>query len=433
MKNNIKKVIILTAALVAGVAGLFVYQVQKVRHYTPQTAEIIVSNHDVIETAFMLKNDEPVSFSLAEHLTFISDVENGTAVLPDKKTVFGFYECDAEYAYDEYNPAVSYTSSDESRVTVDENGTVTAHSKGQAVVTVTADAVTCEIPVTVYRIVAVSELEQGTVLLKGETKSLLTLEEYELPAADFYSSDEKVAKVDENGTVIAISKGKAQIYTFKDPEQTEKVTADITVKQPVESASMKARNIYVGRSITLKATYSPQNADYGTTFTYTSSNPDVVSISGNTAKGVKEGEAIITATSANGVAAKARVTVTKQPVATATITPVKKSEFEKYDGEKYTDDSPYASYFKITFDQPVIGFRLNVVNDDGTTKTTGRAIYNNAQVPAGTPLYFGVCINQSDVVDTRGFSYVNQDGSKVSYSIHLSLKDSSGTVLKTKY
>ena len=110
---------------------------------------------------------------------------------------------------------------------------------------------------------------------------------------------------------------------------------------------------------------------------------------------------------------------------------ISKSDYESYKGEKFSDGSPYVSYFKITFDHPVDNFRINYVEDDGTKKKAGDAIYKNVEVAADSPLYFAICLNESDVLDTRGFYYTNKDGNKKYYSLHVSGRD--GSVLMSEY
>lgn len=431
MNNKIKNIVIGLVLAIAVTGGLFVYEVNKEHHYTPKTAEILVENREQLKTEFIMKDNETAQIALAQKLSFVSDVENGTANLESTKKVFGFYECEINRVYDEYNPAVTYTISDSSIAQIDENGVITAVTKGEAVVTVTADEISTDIPLTVYKAVEIVQLEQDVVLLKGERKSFLSLGEYEVVLSEFYSTDEKVVAVNRNGTATAVGKGKAEVFTYKDEAKTEKISTKVTVKQPVESLSMAGITLYVGDSATLKATYKPRNADYGTNISYKTSDSTVAGVNGNVVTALKAGETTITATSANGVKIQTKLTVLTPPKATPTVTTITKAEFDAYGGEKFTDYSPYDSYFKITFDQPVLGFMINYVNDTGTSKTIGDAIYNNAQVPANTPLYFAVCINTSDVFHTRGFSYTNRDGSKVSYGLHFSGWD--GSVIKSKY
>lgn len=431
MGKNVKRRLIAVVAAAVCICGRFIYEVNREHHYTPVTAEIVPEKKDILQTAFVLKDNAPVELNLSQHLRFVSDVENGSANLETKKKVFGFYECDINRVYDEYLPTVTYSIGDSSIATVDENGVVTAIAKGQTSLTVTADDISIELPVTVYRGVKIDRLEQNVSLIKGESKSFLKVEEFELPLSQFYSSNENVVTVDKNGTANAVGKGTAEIYTFKDEVQTEKISTKVVVKQPVESVTMKHVTVYVGETATLKGSYAPRDADYGTKLSYKSENPEIATVSGNTVTGVKAGDAAITITSANGKTGKAGVTVVNPPRAVPVIHNISKSEFESYTGEKFTDNSPYASYFTIAFDQPVMSFRINEVDEDEYSIKTGSAIYNNAQVPANTPLYFAICVNQSDVVARRGFSYVNKDGSLISYWLHFSGWD--GSITSGKY
>ena len=428
MKNKFKIIILLSVIILAIIGGLFIYEVKKEHHYTPVTAEIVIDSEDNIKNAFIIKDGVMPTLNLAEYLTFVSDVENGTANLETTKKVFGFYECEINRVYDEYLPDVSYKSSNTDIAETDENGVITSKAKGETVITVTADNITLDIPVTVYRGIEIAQLEQDIVLLKGESKSFLSVEEYDVVLSEFYSSDENVASVNKNGTVTANSKGKAEIYTYKDDE---KISTQITVKQPVESVSLSNITLYTGESTTLKASYKPSNADYGTSFTYKVTDTSVASVNGDVLTANKAGETVVTVSSGNGVSTQAKITVLNPPKATPKIKTISKSEYDSYKGEKYSDGSPYASYFKITFDHPVVSFRINYVEDDGTKKKAGDAIYKNAEVAADSPLYFAICINESDVLDTRGFYYTNKDGSKKYYSLRVSGRD--GSVLMSEY
>ena len=428
MKNKFKIIILISICILVVVGGLFIHEVKKEHHYTPVTAEIVIENEDTIKNAFIIKDGIMPALNLAEHLTFVSDVEKGTANIETTKKVFGFYECEINRVYDEYIPAVTYKSSDTDIAEIDENGVITSKTKGETVITVTADSVTLDIPVTVYRGIEIAQLEQNIVLLKGESKSFLSVEEYDVVLSEFYSSDENIASVNKNGTVTANSKGKTEIYTYNDDE---KISTQVTVKQPVESASISSITLYTGESVSVKVSYKPTNADYGTNFTYKVADTSVASVNGNTVSAIKAGETVITAVSGNGISAQAKITVLNPPKATPEIKTISKDKYDSYKGEKYSDGSPYASYFKITFDHPVEKFRINYVEDDGTKKKAGDAIYKNAEVAADSPLYFAICINESDVLDTRGFYYTNKDGSKKYYSLHVSGRD--GSVLMTEY
>lgn len=431
MNGKLKKIAGVLAVFLICVIGLFVYEIKKEEHYTPHTAEIVFDEEKFPATALVLKERGTENFNLADCLTFLSDVDNGTANLEATKRVFGFYECDVNRVFDDYVPVIGYQSSDENIATVNENGVITPVSKGTATITVTADDISLDIPITVYKLVKLTDVEQNIVIFKGKIKSIFSLSDYEIPMSEIYSSNENIVAVNQDGTITGISRGKAEVFVYTNEEKTEKLSTTVTVKQPVETVSIENITIYMGDTVTLKTSYGPADADYGNTFTYKSADSSVAFVDGNTVSGLKAGETTITATSGNNVSRQAKITVLAPPKATPTVTTIKKEEFETYGGEKYTDGSDYDSYFKISFNHPIASFRLNNISDDGSTKTTGSAIYNNVSVEANSPIYFRVYVNQSDVFDYIGFSYVNKDGTSKTYSLHTSGRD--GSVLMTEY
>ncbi len=125
-------------------------------------------------------------------------------------------------AEDEYS--LSFSSSDENIATVDENGQVTAvnESESPAVITVTLSYLgktftdSCEVyVVTPVEKVTLSATELS--LEKGEKASLtaeVSPEDATIKTVLFHSSDEKVAKVSENGEITAVSEGTATITAY---------------------------------------------------------------------------------------------------------------------------------------------------------------------------------------------------------------------------
>ncbi len=432
MNKKIKIAIVCVTLIALVIGGLFIYHVNRPYHYTPVTSEIILNDEASLKSPILLSDDESeVEIALNEKLNFVSDVDNGTANLSTRQLVFGFYECDINRVYDEYIPNITYTSSNEEVAKVDESGIITAQSKGEAVITVKADEIAYEIPIMVYKVVLVSELEQNIVLLNGESKSIATFEKYEIPFSEFYSSNANIVSVNENGILQAMAKGTAEVYTYVDEAQTEKISTKVTVKQPVQSLSVEDISIYEGETVPIKISYSPANADYGTNFTYTVSDTSIASINGNSLTGVKSAITYLTVTSSNGISAKATVKISPRPKAVVSVSDISKAEFDAYSGEKFSDGSPYATHIKISFSEPVLGFKINYVTDNIGSKSTGAAIYNNANVPDNTPIYFEIMVNESDVLTTRGFSYTNLDGSTYYYYLRESGQD--GSILFGQY
>lgn len=147
------------------------------------------------------------------------------------------------------NTRVTWKSSDESVVTVDEKGKVTAVGNGTATITVTSVsgnytatvAVTVKIPVEIEKISI--EAEKETLTKIGESTELKVKIEPENADAQkliWKSGDEMIATVDENGKVTAIGNGTVIItVTTEDGKNTASIT--ITVKIPDEPVINKTK------------------------------------------------------------------------------------------------------------------------------------------------------------------------------------------------
>ena len=131
---------------------------------------------------------------------------------------------------DAFNRTVTWSSSDPSIATVDENGTVTAIAKGEAIITAeSADGVKAECKVTVEKKVSAIELsESEKTVFVGDTFTITATvkpEDAFNRTVTWSSSDPSIATVDENGTVTAIAKGEAIITA----ESADGVTAECKV------------------------------------------------------------------------------------------------------------------------------------------------------------------------------------------------------------
>lgn len=115
------------------------------------------------------------------------------------------------------NKAVTWSTSDNTVATVDENGTVTAVGAGEATITVTTEdgskTATCTVTVTVP--VTGVKLNKETLELFTDGSETLTATVEPGNATNknvtWSSSDETIATVDNNGTVTAVGAGEATI------------------------------------------------------------------------------------------------------------------------------------------------------------------------------------------------------------------------------
>ncbi len=200
---------------------------------------------------------------------------------------------------------MSWTSSDNSVLTVDNNGVVTGLSVGSATVSVTADDVTAQCVVTVYEPANVAT----GITLSDEAVSVKKASEYSLgytftPAGSeavvtWTSSDESVATVDFDGTVKAISDGEAVITASVNGASD---SCTVTVYTPIIYAedisftySAAELNLGVVCDLLYAPGYSVAPIDSNEKITWSSSDPSIVSVEDGvvTTKGC--GTAVITA------------------------------------------------------------------------------------------------------------------------------------------
>ena len=150
---------------------------------------------------------------------------------------------------EKYEGKVEWKTSDEKVATVDENGTVKAAGLGTAVITAaTEDGATAECKVTVEAEAIKLDKTEATII-KGDTLQLGVLkdnednEKYE-GKVEWKTSDEKVATVDENGTVKASGVGTAVITVASEDGATAecKVTVEVPDAPSGISAVSKSYN-----------------------------------------------------------------------------------------------------------------------------------------------------------------------------------------------
>ena len=187
------------------------------------------------------------------------------------------------------NKAITWVSSNNTTVSIDENGNVTAKSVGTANITAKAGGktATCEVTVTsnFVEVESIALVPYELTLEAGQTGTLTATvlpDNASNPAITWTSDNLSVATV-ENGTVTAVSYGTATI-TAKAGEKT--AICVITVNPSfIEVTSITAvPNEYtfseIGEKKTLYAVVLPNNAT-DPTVTWTSNNTDIATVSNN--------------------------------------------------------------------------------------------------------------------------------------------------------
>lgn len=243
-------------------------------------------------------------------------IQKITMANPNLKLLIGADEASAQatlkYAVEPANAfhqQVEWTSSNNAVATVDENGTVTAHSAGS--VTITAKSTDPTMPwlsaacrITVGQ--AVTGITVNYDVISVPVKGSASLSAKTAPAnasnrgVVWTSSDENVASVSAYGSVQGISEGEAVITATAADGSGVTGVCTVKVVKPVTAVRIPAGNYTVPVQGTLELKANPEPADATVKeVIWTSSNPDVAAVSQNgEVVGLKPGKVRITATSA---------------------------------------------------------------------------------------------------------------------------------------
>ena len=219
-----------------------------------------------------------------------------------------------------YTGTIEWSSSDESVVTVDKNGNINGLKEGTALITVkaiengneiiaTSEVTVKEIPLDSIEIdISNFDLEIG----KTEKLNIICNPENTTDNIniEWSSSNEKVATIDQNGNIEALSVG-TTVITAKVGEKTASV--EVTVKAiPITSIEINAPvKVLIGGTFDVQITVNPENATYNMSdIKFISSNSDVLFVNEDGtifAKGL--GKAILTVETVNGVKTQTEIEV----------------------------------------------------------------------------------------------------------------------------
>ena len=227
----------------------------------------------------------------------------------------------------EYSPAdttverdVTWTSSDDTVATVDENGTVTAVKGGTATITATVNGIsaTCDIKVLIHT-TAITLGSSDLQLAKGQVSDPIAVT-YNPENTDdskdltWTSSNADVATVDENRVVTAAGGGTATIRATLNANEDIYAECAVTVSVPLESITLTADketdSLEVGDTVNLIVGYNPEDTTVAKDVVWTSSDDAVATVDNGTVTAVGGGTATITA-AVNGISATCDVRVLK--------------------------------------------------------------------------------------------------------------------------
>ncbi|ADL52862.1 Ig-like domain-containing protein [Clostridium cellulovorans] len=219
------------------------------------------------------------------------------------------------------NSKVTFTSSDENVTKVNEDGLIIPVSGGTAIVTATSVSdpsifATCNVTVTPEPTeVEINKSEVTLSRVKGETAQLTAkvLPSDTEQEVEYSSDDPKVATVDANGFITAVSEGTATITIVSPYQRTKPSTCKVTVVGTPSMINLNKTeatlNRYKGETVQLAVDVIPAGSE--TDVTYSSSDANIATVDANgLVTPVSDGVAIITAKSKYDVRVVKTCTIT---------------------------------------------------------------------------------------------------------------------------
>ena len=217
------------------------------------------------------------------------------------------------------NSQLTWTSSNPSVATVDENGVVKGISEGEAIITVkTANGLTATSTVTVkdeYIPITSVKLNKKELVMKKETSNSLKATINPSNTTDdkkitWTSSNNEIATVGSTGVLTARKPGTVTITATTSNGISD--TCNVTVISEITSVALNltAISIEEGTSQLLRATINPSDTTDSKELTWKSSNTSVATVDQTgLVTGVKKGVATITVQTTNGRKAECKITV----------------------------------------------------------------------------------------------------------------------------
>lgn len=208
------------------------------------------------------------------------------------------------------NKRIRWSSSDTDIVTVTSGGKVFAKEEGRAIITAKAtNGKKAMCKVTVKAIGEVTKISLSKHDLTLDIDDNYQLEATITPAnvseeeLTWYSSNEDVASVDDEGNVFPMGEGTTIITAEADNGVSDSCTITVTEKSDIDSEinlNTDSVSLKVGDNAKLNATITPSEGNDGF-ISWDSNDTDIVKVDSNgNVKAMAEGSAVITATLSNG-------------------------------------------------------------------------------------------------------------------------------------
>jgi len=280
---------------------------------------------------------EKIEIDVFEHTTGVEVDKNELFLRLGQTDVINALVYPLEYS----DGQVSWKSSNNDVATVDSKGNVTAVKAGECIITcITQDRgykANCYVKVE-QPVEAVTILKHSTNMKVGETENLyaqISPSNADNKSVIWFSSDEQLATVSENGEVKALEAGVLWIKAISEDNTEAKDSCKVTVLQPVNGLTLDESAVTlnsIGQVATLTATVIPEDAS-NKDVRWTSTNESVCIVSNGTIVAVGEGISVIIATTVDGgYIATCTVTVTSaQPTEIQSIHETNALKYKIYD------------------------------------------------------------------------------------------------------
>ena len=330
------------------------------------------------------------------------------------------------------NRDISWTSSDDTVASVDQNGVVTAHKKGKATITATGFGgvkATCTVQVLIP--MTAITFDNSAVTIPRGTRQKVPFTVSPSNTTDTYtvtSSNESVATVDKFGNVTAKKIGTA-VITVTSSRGLEQ-TCVVTVNSPASSITLSedSKALFVGKTFTLTTEMSPKDTTDGVT--WTSSDEDVAVVTPNgLVTAISKGNATITATADSGVSANCEVTVESDIAATTIYLAYQETDYDGdeklpgvsvyYNGEKLVEDTDYC-----------LSYLDNI--DAGNASVYVTSLHDGTEVEKNFTIH-PLTVKALDISYKTSMTYTGSPLKSVEEIIYQSLRLTEGTDYKLEY
>ena len=295
------------------------------------------------------------------------------------------------------NKNITWESSDDRIVSVNEYGEIKGEKVGTAVIKASVDGLeavaTIEVKTSIVEVTSVRINESDLTLKVGDMTSLSTtiMPNNSTNKSLIWESNSDSVSVTNKGVVTGLKKGTAVITvsSTNGRKDTIKVTVEGVEENPTNPTNptnnkvteillnLSNVNLHIGQTKQMKATVLPLNA-INNEITWVSSNNGVVTVSSSgLLTGINPGTAQISAISENGKVAKTTVTVTYPPIYDSGV-----KEIELYSDKLIvtTTSNKNVKIIRVWVADPYNQFhKVDTTNNGGTlvSDLLNSAIYDN--------------------------------------------------------